>query len=49
MSRPITGSAVPPAAAVTLAQTEILAPVVLAVASVLAAGIGRVVRLFVRG
>lgn len=38
-----------PAAVVTLAQTEILAPVVLAIANVLAAGVGRIVRLFARG
>lgn len=38
-----------PGTAMTLAQSDILAPVVLAVASLLSAGIGRVVRLFVRG
>jgi hypothetical protein len=37
-----------PGAAMTLAQSEILAPVVLAVASFLASAIGRVVRLVAR-
>lgn len=51
MSNPVSRvSAMPaPAAAVTLAQSEILAPVVLAIATVVAAGIGRVARLFARG
>ncbi|MEQ8398612.1 hypothetical protein [Thalassobaculum sp.] len=37
-----------PGAAMTLAQSEILAPVVLAVASFLASAIGRIVRLVAR-
>jgi len=43
------GVAQTPAASVTLAQTEILAPVVLAVANGLIAGIELVARLFRRG
>ncbi|GHD46563.1 hypothetical protein GCM10017083_15810 [Thalassobaculum fulvum] len=43
------GVAETPAASVTLAQTEILAPVVLALANALIAGIALVGRLFRRG
>lgn len=51
MSNPVSRvAAMPaPATAVTLAQTEILAPVVLAIATVLVAGIDRLVRLLGRG
>ena len=38
-----------PAAAVTLAQSEVLAPVALAIADLVLAGIGRIARLFGRG
>ena len=38
-----------PGAAMTLAQSEILAPMVMAVADLLLAGIARIARLFGRG
>ncbi len=48
-SIPRRGVAQTPAAAVTLAQTEILAPVVMAIAAVLLAAVRQVSRLLNRG